>query len=191
MLPQCNTPALCEQQLCWQTPQFLSLWDNPGHPSPQWPAQPVQTGKRPGKRCHSRNHKKQGDCFQQWSWKALVPLTCSSSSLVTTGSRFRTVSAALWTGIRILMGRSLITFPSNSALAISASVRVSCKNNATITECRSPGETGEWLGQICLKCMNERMNEAVRHFTVQTNKLECALNNTLWQYGIKEERKYS
>lgn len=53
--------------------------------------------------------------------------TCSRSSLVTAGSRLRTVSAAPCVAKRILIGRLFTTVPSSSALAISASVRVSYK----------------------------------------------------------------
>lgn len=53
--------------------------------------------------------------------------TCSSSSFVTIGMRFRTFRAALWVAKRILIGRLLKSVPSSSALAISASVFVSWK----------------------------------------------------------------
>lgn len=67
-------------------------------------------------------------CTSRWrEFQARVHFTCSSSSLVTTGSRFRTVRAALCVAKRILIGRLFKTVPSSSALAISASVRVSWK----------------------------------------------------------------
>lgn len=50
---------------------------------------------------------------------------CSSSSLDTTGERFRTVSAAPCVAKRIRMGLLPSIVPSSSALAISASVLVS------------------------------------------------------------------
>lgn len=52
---------------------------------------------------------------------------CSRSSLVTTGERFRTVRAAPCVANRMRIGLFLSTVPSNSALAISASVLDSFK----------------------------------------------------------------
>lgn len=151
-LPLCSAPGLYGQMLCLQTPHCLSQWDDHGRLSPQQLVPLARTEKTPiGRRWFSdlislhRNQKfniaadtgsKMGKSlilveflrFQsQWEFKALVQFTCSRSSLVTAGNRLRTVSAALCVAKRILIGRLFKMVPSSSALAISASVRVSWK----------------------------------------------------------------
>lgn len=130
--PLCSVPGLCGPTLCLQTPQCLSLWVGRGRPSRRLHVPLVQTGKTPA-RGGSVVYNETSLIKTSWSLdtsdkrKKCQSFTCSSSSFVTMGMRFRTLRAALCVAKRILIGRLLKSVPSSSALAISASVRVSWK----------------------------------------------------------------